>query len=599
MPTTHTTITLGGQPCVISHAGLPTACQKANSYTCPLGPKHGTAWVLMLKKHIDKLEDQAVEKWDLVLRNIDNNGSPQVRTVKDLYWMCAERVLPGGSTDSNALYLCQLADKRILLERYNHTNTLQYNVRSFAADEKYLSNTCAASDTAWTWAEVLEKLWDALASDFAGAWPGLPSGYTPGGVPENVQFFYQNAWAAFHEISKSTGITTAYDPTDGTFSLVRLGAPQTSGTLPTPAWDAQFVNPTAGGKSIDEPSSLHAFFNVHHRSYGQEADTGVTNQWITDIPDGGTHRGPVSHKAEALDTNAISSTVLGLWDSLPHVLDEDNDDDNSANRVTVTTRHADNIELDVQTAKVHKRYTGIIDIVPGSKIKLVCWSHDYERGTLTEIWGAPGLLDSFVFEQGILQATFNPLHELFAPPDLTRATFPNYPRVANIVRVWDSGEDAGDLVQANADDLHPGQVRRWAAGTMATLEDCWILFVDDFGNKSGDIPAINGDYYGPGRLSGIETSGGTTKPLYTVHRGHRLLARFIRFALPSALADTDASKASCTVDDYWDGANPGATVTVYNPNASSNYIFSGDSGAKGIAVYDDDDDKYWIIQMEC
>lgn len=76
-------------------------------------------------------------------------------------------------------------------------------------------------------------------------------------------------------------------------------------------------------------------------------------------------------------------------------------------------------------------------------------------------------------------------------------------------------------------------------------------------------------------------------------------ARFIRFTLPSALAKTDASKASCTVDGYWDGSNPGATVTVYNLPASTNYIFSGASGKKGLAVYDETSDHYVITQMEC
>lgn len=76
-------------------------------------------------------------------------------------------------------------------------------------------------------------------------------------------------------------------------------------------------------------------------------------------------------------------------------------------------------------------------------------------------------------------------------------------------------------------------------------------------------------------------------------------AKWIHFTLPSALATTDASKASCTVYDYWQGGSPGSTVTVYNPAASSNYIFAGDSGARGLACYDDIEDKYKIVQLQC
>ena len=77
------------------------------------------------------------------------------------------------------------------------------------------------------------------------------------------------------------------------------------------------------------------------------------------------------------------------------------------------------------------------------------------------------------------------------------------------------------------------------------------------------------------------------------------IAKFIRFALPGALATTDASKAGCTVDDFWSGTDPGATVTVYNLPASTDYMFSGASGAKGVATYDDIGAKYWILQLEC
>ena len=76
-------------------------------------------------------------------------------------------------------------------------------------------------------------------------------------------------------------------------------------------------------------------------------------------------------------------------------------------------------------------------------------------------------------------------------------------------------------------------------------------------------------------------------------------ASFVRFTLPSSIATTDASKSGCTVDGYWGGPAPSGTITVYNLPASSNYIFSGASGHKGLAAYDDVNAKYWIVQMEC
>jgi hypothetical protein len=79
-----------------------------------------------------------------------------------------------------------------------------------------------------------------------------------------------------------------------------------------------------------------------------------------------------------------------------------------------------------------------------------------------------------------------------------------------------------------------------------------------------------------------------------------LIAGRIRFHLSGTLATTDASKANCPVDYYWQGGNPGATVTVWNqPLFDGNYMFQGLTGKTGLASYDDATAKYWIDQMEC
>lgn len=75
-------------------------------------------------------------------------------------------------------------------------------------------------------------------------------------------------------------------------------------------------------------------------------------------------------------------------------------------------------------------------------------------------------------------------------------------------------------------------------------------------------------------------------------------SRWIEFALSESMAAADAS-ATASVDNYWGGDNPGASVTVWNKSASTNYIFSGTTGAKGLATYDDRASKWRIVQMEC
>lgn len=75
----------------------------------------------------------------------------------------------------------------------------------------------------------------------------------------------------------------------------------------------------------------------------------------------------------------------------------------------------------------------------------------------------------------------------------------------------------------------------------------------------------------------------------------------IEFTLTATLALTDADTDTddATVTNYWGGADPGSAVKLYNKSISTNYMFEGVTGAEGIAVYDDLEDKYRIIQLEC
>lgn len=78
------------------------------------------------------------------------------------------------------------------------------------------------------------------------------------------------------------------------------------------------------------------------------------------------------------------------------------------------------------------------------------------------------------------------------------------------------------------------------------------------------------------------------------------VAPFLEFTLPSALAVTDASKASCPVVAYWGGYSPGSTVTVYNyADVAGDYQWSGDNGAHGYAQWDDVLARYRIYDLNC
>ena len=105
----------------------------------------------------------------------------------------------------------------------------------------------------------------------------------------------------------------------------------------------------------------------------------------------------------------------------------------------------------------------------------------------------------------------------------------------DVVQVYHSGSGNLEPVAANADNVHPGRVKRVISATMTTLVDCWILFVDQFDDLDGDVPALNLDYYGPARYSGTYTSGAVTLPLLVVRRGYEFEELIIHFELSATL----------------------------------------------------------------
>ena len=85
-------------------------------------------------------------------------------------------------------------------------------------------------------------------------------------------------------------------------------------------------------------------------------------------------------------------------------------------------------------------------------------------------------------------------------------------------------------------------------------------------------------------------------------------ARFIEFYLDEALAITDEHKTAIIMVRgakrmFWDGIDPdpaGDGFEVYNAllDDGGEYLFEGEKGDKGYAVYDEHDDKYWIVLMK-
>lgn len=78
-------------------------------------------------------------------------------------------------------------------------------------------------------------------------------------------------------------------------------------------------------------------------------------------------------------------------------------------------------------------------------------------------------------------------------------------------------------------------------------------------------------------------------------------AKWIRFSAQASFT-TSNETFSAAVVFYADGKNPDPNaegITIYNHEAAVGYIFGGDAGAFGSALYLPESDRYYAIQMEC
>lgn len=132
----------------------------------------------------------------------------------------------------------------------------------------------------------------------------------------------------------------------------------------------------------------------------------------------------------------------------------------------------------------------------------------------------------------------------------------------------------------------------------------WIAAIDGVSGLRGDgsedtvtTPQVfSGDRF-TARKVGTFTYSSSTRDLYVIRTNLPASARFIKFTLYQTLNTTDASQANCTVNDYWNGPNPGSTVTVHNLAQGGAYKFSGNTNDTGYAVYDEIANKYKIFTL--
>jgi len=444
-----TEILLDNKPCLQANATkYPLARRKANSYHCPLGANPGKAWVLMKKSDVDALSK--TDSLQLVFRNHDTQGTT-TNTFRGLYLIRASRILRGTPADASAAFLVELADKRCLLTMTD-TGNAQYNVRSNAAPQQYISGT-----EGYTWSSMAANLWGKMES-ILGPFPGLPN--SPHGLPENWRFIGTNAWQALHQVLESIGCTTAYNPLTESFSIVQLGSTQTewaqlAGTI---THDVE----TIYGTAHKLPATIRVHFPTR-QPFGQERDTEADANWSIER---------AAHHIDISTELGTAGTIVHLWDDLTLAFDESDQPSNLAELQARANQRADNYVQRLQTPKQHKLLVGIdTSVLPGGEVRQILWRHWGESlgGTITEISSGTEIPGTETFS-GTQQETLPPA------PDLQRG-FPTFPRLTNAIEIVGpvEEEEPGQSLTPNQDNMWFGNIRRYVGGSVQTLESCLVL----------------------------------------------------------------------------------------------------------------------------
>lgn len=188
-----------------------------------------------------------------------------------------------------------------------------------------------------------------------------------------------------------------------------------------------------------------------------------------------------------------------------------------------------------------------------------------------------------------------------APPlrQLTALAQENRRRLDNLVTLPDGEFN----VKVTAYDSSSGYYS-WTKQIADTATGSYVDDPTGFGGTPTSFPlkerngAVTGTFpfYAWARVR-TNAVGGT--PLLEFTMPAARTAGMVRFALAATLATSMTVATSCSILNYWQGADPGTRTTIWNLAVSTNFMFTGLSGAVGVASFDDKQGRYVIIQLQC
>jgi hypothetical protein len=208
--------------------GIPTDLWfgTANRYVCEYGVQPGLGFLLMARGDLDLLDRESPH--DLIFAD-----AFRTVTLKDLTFVNARCVVPGARGDPAGVYLVQVADVRLLLDRVPIDKA--YSVRSSPGSSTFEANTLDGG-ARWSWSGMVQDIWQTVPG--LGAYPGLP--FSPDGQPEGFVFYGAYAMQALGFVLDRLRCALKYNPFTKLFTIVRVGASDAAELLSEAKWDRDF-----------------------------------------------------------------------------------------------------------------------------------------------------------------------------------------------------------------------------------------------------------------------------------------------------------------------------------------------------------------------
>ena len=373
---------------------------RVNHFYMPSGRWSFRGWVLLDRNSYNQLNQYS----DALQLHIGDTTDPNnVGVLQNLSIVQAQCVTRGLASDLSALYLVELTDDRgiLLNEWFQAPITASYNIRAPAYPQVFHPGSMN-SGTTWTWATMLQNMWNNLntidGGNVLGPWPGLPSGVAPTGTPEGFWFQGVDGWQSLNDVLEYLGLYVACDLTQPSpFTIVSAGAADSAfaalqakyGSASSPLYrledDLEWID--VGAARV--PLNVTVYFRKRYSVYGTEETVRYDSpQWDM------TPLYSVTFQAPTFFTGAVGSH--SFWSDFTVRYDQDGNplaaDTATANAIASerVTQYFNRIYR-ATAGFMTQTYAGALPFKTDSQVDGVCWymSGDDYSGWRTQIVRGP------------------------------------------------------------------------------------------------------------------------------------------------------------------------------------------------------------------